>query len=459
MGPRETTANKHPLWSGPLELEEVREELNRVKSSELFTGASRLSELLDYIVEHNLLDPTRKPLAKTIAEDVYGRPPDQNGDSHNIVRVDAGRLRRRLAQYFAGPGRDDPIQIHIDPGGYVPRFELKYSADTQTEDVATDLQLDTKWKRRAIQIAVSIFVALGVGLGLGITVSSMGETTTGVSGQFETSNDPTLEAERRAHLAKSPSSLQAVTLSDQARNLIFPMIERAQIELALAMFRHAIEKDESYFGGYAGASQCLAALAIFAPDGPQRSALLKEARHLANQAEVLSPANSWTQSALSWVDLAEGDTKRAIEHADIALDLAPRDGNVLDFYAMVMLATGDFDAALAASTSNRPRTSGLGRFANKSIYGAASFHAGKYEQAIDALNTATRAGDPISAPTLIYLAAANAALGNQAEALALEADLKQNWPTIDSIALLDRLYVNPEQVRALTDHLSTIPQR
>ncbi|NOD94422.1 hypothetical protein GS636_16650, partial [Ruegeria sp. HKCCD4884] len=84
MDPRETKANKHPLGSGQLELEEVREELNRVKSSELFTGASRLSELLDYIVEQNLVDPTQKPLAKTIAEDVYGRPPDQNGDSHNI---------------------------------------------------------------------------------------------------------------------------------------------------------------------------------------------------------------------------------------------------------------------------------------------------------------------------------------------------------------------------------------
>ncbi len=90
----------------------------------MFTGASRLGDLLEYVVRQNLADPSRKILAKTIAEEVYDRSPDLDTDRHNIVRVDAGRLRRRLAEYFAGPGQDDPIVIHIDPGGYVPRYEI-----------------------------------------------------------------------------------------------------------------------------------------------------------------------------------------------------------------------------------------------------------------------------------------------------------------------------------------------
>ncbi len=38
------------------------------------------------------------------------------------MRVEAGRLRRALDQYYAGEGAADPVQIDIPRGGYVPRF-------------------------------------------------------------------------------------------------------------------------------------------------------------------------------------------------------------------------------------------------------------------------------------------------------------------------------------------------
>ena len=43
--------------------------------------------------------------------------------TENLVRVDARRLRTYLANYYAGPGADDPVRIHMDKGGYAPRFE------------------------------------------------------------------------------------------------------------------------------------------------------------------------------------------------------------------------------------------------------------------------------------------------------------------------------------------------
>jgi hypothetical protein len=39
-----------------------------------------------------------------------------------IVRVEAARLRRTLATYYANDGARDPILIKIPLGGYVPNF-------------------------------------------------------------------------------------------------------------------------------------------------------------------------------------------------------------------------------------------------------------------------------------------------------------------------------------------------
>jgi adenylate cyclase len=52
-----------------------------------------------------------------------------------IVRVEAGRLRRRLASYYEALGPDDPVRIDVPKGGYTPTFnwneEVASSAQTQ----------------------------------------------------------------------------------------------------------------------------------------------------------------------------------------------------------------------------------------------------------------------------------------------------------------------------------------
>ena len=430
--------------------EAILDALNRILSSEMFTGASRLGDLLEYILNQNLADPSRKILAKTIAEDIYGRPPDMDGDNHNIVRVDAGRLRRRLGEYYAGPGQDDPVVIHVDPGGYAPRFEINQAIPARAESEPTEKATAGHSTARAAGAAA---IALCVGMAIGSFASFFENPNIRESLVIEDSGDQRLNAERRARMSKSPSSLQAVTLSDHARNLIFPMFERDQLALALAMFRQAIQKDKSYFGGYAGAAQCLSAMALLLPDSPERTSLLIESRQMIDRAVELSPTNSWTQSALSWTLFTEGHSIRAREHAEIALELAPDDGNVLDFFAMLMLLTGEFEAAREAADPNRERKSGLGRLANRSFYGAASFHLGLYEDAVGALTEATFSGDPISAPTLAYLAASYQGLGQTGKATQLAQELLKNWPKFDPDVVFSRLYLDPNQAREVSRKL------
>jgi adenylate cyclase len=49
---------------------------------------------------------------------VFGRPPDFDAQSDPLVRVEAGRLRRRLTEYYADEGRNDPVRLELPRGSY-----------------------------------------------------------------------------------------------------------------------------------------------------------------------------------------------------------------------------------------------------------------------------------------------------------------------------------------------------
>ena len=68
----------------------VRMGLARILASPAFAKSERLRDFLTYIVEESLAGRGELIVGKTIAEDVYGRTPEDGSD--NIVRVDARRL-------------------------------------------------------------------------------------------------------------------------------------------------------------------------------------------------------------------------------------------------------------------------------------------------------------------------------------------------------------------------------
>src|SRR5690349_16835501 len=56
--------------------------------------------------------------------DVFGKDGDFDPSTDAVVRVQAGRLRELLQQYFANEGIAEPVRIAIPRGGYVPAYEL-----------------------------------------------------------------------------------------------------------------------------------------------------------------------------------------------------------------------------------------------------------------------------------------------------------------------------------------------
>ena len=97
-----------------------------IKSHSLHTSES-LCKLLRYLAEHSLDHPGVALKEYQIATEVLGRPAGFDPQSDSTVRVQAGRLRVKLAEYYAHEGPDDPIVVEIPKGSYALTFHLRAS--------------------------------------------------------------------------------------------------------------------------------------------------------------------------------------------------------------------------------------------------------------------------------------------------------------------------------------------
>ncbi|HEY4192488.1 MAG TPA: hypothetical protein VGM46_07560 [Mesorhizobium sp.] len=102
----------------------VRETLERLLTSETFGRSERARELLRYLVERQQAGEAERLKGFSIAVDVFGKDIDFDSSTDAVVRVQAGRLRELLNQYFATEGACDPVRISIPRGSYIPTYEL-----------------------------------------------------------------------------------------------------------------------------------------------------------------------------------------------------------------------------------------------------------------------------------------------------------------------------------------------
>lgn len=99
------------------------EELHRILASDGFAKSERMRRFLTYAVEHSLAQDLGQLKESVIGGAVFDRPATYDPKSDPIVRIEARRLRQKLAAYYAKEGKDDPIRINLPKGGYVTSIE------------------------------------------------------------------------------------------------------------------------------------------------------------------------------------------------------------------------------------------------------------------------------------------------------------------------------------------------
>jgi hypothetical protein len=108
----------------PRDCEEVRSELERILADPRFQNSKRYPAFLRYVVLQALKGNTELK-ERTLAIDVFGKPPSYDSNTDPVVRVTAGEVRKRLAQYYSDLEQTPEFRIWLSPGSYVPEFRRR----------------------------------------------------------------------------------------------------------------------------------------------------------------------------------------------------------------------------------------------------------------------------------------------------------------------------------------------
>jgi hypothetical protein len=129
----------------------------RIASSRYVNRSARLRDLLLYLSDRVLDDEAGEIHEQEVGHKVFGRPPNYDTSTDNIVRVHASLLRKRLEQYFAAEGSGEPLILEIPKGNYAPVFRQR--EETCREPVAPPPQAPTRsdWRLWSLAAVAALF--------------------------------------------------------------------------------------------------------------------------------------------------------------------------------------------------------------------------------------------------------------------------------------------------------------
>jgi TolB-like protein len=111
-----------------------------------------MSRFLRFCVEETLAGRASELKEFTLGLGVFDRPPDFDPRTDPIVRVEARRLRDKLATYYRSDGASDDLVLELPKGGYAPRLRV-----LRPENTAGSRTPAAPSESRSIRLAVLPF--------------------------------------------------------------------------------------------------------------------------------------------------------------------------------------------------------------------------------------------------------------------------------------------------------------
>ncbi|HEX5706797.1 MAG TPA: hypothetical protein VFX96_05860, partial [Pyrinomonadaceae bacterium] len=127
-----------------LSREQKLEQLEKVLHSRTLQNSESLKAFLRFVVEKTVEDDDVQLKEYTIATEVFGRNSDYDPRIDSVVRVQAGRLRTKLQEYYTTEGKADPVVIDLPKGHYHPVFNSAHAEsvhDTATPAASSALDV------------------------------------------------------------------------------------------------------------------------------------------------------------------------------------------------------------------------------------------------------------------------------------------------------------------------------
>jgi hypothetical protein len=140
-----------------LEVEAARAQAERIFQSKIFRNSDVLRHLLSYLVDASIAGTSDDLKEYTVAVDALGKPSSYDPRQESAVRMQVGRLRQKLAEYYRTEGIDDPVVVDLPKGGFTVVFEPRKIPFGQ---IPLPEPRPSAWRRREILLAAGLVIAV-----------------------------------------------------------------------------------------------------------------------------------------------------------------------------------------------------------------------------------------------------------------------------------------------------------
>ena len=497
------------------EARSIQEQMCRLLDSALFVHAERLGRFLKFVVDETLEGRAHRLNQFAIAIEVFDRDETFDPTVDAIVRVEAGRLRSKLLEYYDTLGRTDPIRIELPKRSYAAAFhyrpesddaiwavdqelddekytrdnaakttslteptiavlpfvnmstdpEQEYFADGVTEDLITDLSglpgiaviaRHSTFTFKGITATVQqVCEKLGANLVLEGSVRKVGDKVRITAQLIEGTTGQHLWAQRYDRDLENIFDIQdevnqkivsacSLRLSDNERQKLerrgtdvidaYDYVLRGMKETqantmeGTARARYCFESALELDPNYAAAHARLALNYLFRwIQGWSESAedSLDKGLEFALKAVAIDDKLAMAHATLSWAYLWHSEHDKAVVEGRLAIDLDPDDVLALERLAFSMIFAGDAESSLSLIEKARRLNP---NFTYDFVHGVAMFMMARYGEAIDDIQSSFDSS-PQFIPAGLYLTASHALAGNQSEAEATVAKVRQTSPS------------------------------
>src|SRR5215813_6304698 len=120
---------------------QLQSEIERLVASHALHGSESLCKLLRYLAKQAVEHPGVPVKEYQIATEVFGRQPDFDPQLDSMVRVQVGRLRSKLAEYYSTEGANDTTIIEVPRGSYAVAYHDR--AATQSPNGHSDVHSES----------------------------------------------------------------------------------------------------------------------------------------------------------------------------------------------------------------------------------------------------------------------------------------------------------------------------
>ena len=144
----------------------IESSVDRVLQSGTFRNSPTSRRLLKYLADHSVAGDADQLKEYTIGVDAFGKPPDYDPRQDSTVRIQIGRLRQKLCDYYREEGKEDPFVVDLPKGRFSLICEVRPAAAAVVEEVAepAPVMQPNRWRLAAVGFAALCLVLIGLGV-------------------------------------------------------------------------------------------------------------------------------------------------------------------------------------------------------------------------------------------------------------------------------------------------------